>query len=426
MRLRGLFALALLLSVPAFGRTLLVATPEQLSPQLAAAQEGDTLLLAPGQYTGPLTLDKPLTLVGQPGTELVAVGGGSVLVIDASDVTVRGMTVKGASQALFGKTAGIQVLAGHERVRLEANRIEGQGFGIRADGARHLKIRRNHIGGDPALALVLRGDGIHLNGVEEAWVEENRIERVRDGVYLESSRDISVRGNLMADQQYPLHLMYAEGIQAWDNQAENVAGGWALMDSKEVELHHNSVTGAREFGILLNMTEQARVWENRVKGVHNPDSQDLFDGQGKGLFIYGASGNTVFRNRFEDSEIGIMMALGGEDNQLYANAFVHNRTQVKYLGEQTVVWSHCGVGNYWSGYDGYDLDGNGVGDTPFRPNDDLDRLFWLYPEARFLLDSPVVRVIRYLLQRRPAATGPGVVDLTPLMTAPLSTLESPQ
>ncbi len=405
---------------PTQAKTMAVDSADALTAALSQARAGDTIELAPGRYPGKFTITTAITLKGQSGAHLEGQGG-SVLVINASDVTVRGLYITGYGQALFGKTAGIQVMPGHQNLLIEDNRLVGQGFGVRADGARHITVRQNRIEGDPALSLVLRGDGIHFHEVQDGSVSGNHITEVRDGVYLESSRSIRVWDNIMGLQQYPLHLMYSEQINAWDNEARDVLGGWALMDSKQVELHDNRVENAREFGILLNMTFGARVWSNWVAHVRNPDSQDLFDGEGKGLFIYGASDNEVFRNHFENSEIGIMMALGGEDNRLYSNAFVNNQVQVKYLGERTVTWSHCGLGNYWSGYDGWDLNNDGIGDRPFVPNDDLDRLFWIYPEARFLLDSPVVQVIRYLIRQGGDQPG-GVVDLHPMMMPPTGDL----
>ncbi|ADN75885.1 periplasmic copper-binding protein [Ferrimonas balearica DSM 9799] len=405
---------------PAQAKVVTVADSATLTAALASAEAGDTIELAPGHYPGKFTISTALTLAGQSGAHLEGQGS-SVLIVNASDVTVRGLYITGYGQALFGKTAGIQVMPGQRNLVIENNRLSGQGFGVRVDNSRHITVRHNRIEGDPSLSMVLRGDGIHFHEVEEGSVNGNHITEVRDGVYLESSKSIRVWDNIMGLQQYPLHLMYSEQITAWQNEAKTVLGGWALMDSKQVELHDNWVEDAREFGILLNMTFGARIWGNWVANVRNPDSQDLFDGEGKGLFIYGAADNEIFRNHFKDSEIGIMMALGGEDNRLYSNAFINNQVQVKYVGENTVAWNHCGMGNYWSGYNGWDLDNNGIGDLPFVPNDDLDRLFWVYPEARFLLDSPVVQVIRYLIRQSGDRPG-GVVDLHPMMTPPTGDL----
>ena len=65
------------------------------------------------------------------------------------------------------------------------------------------------------------------------------------------------------------------------------------------------------------------------------------------------------------------------------------------------------------------LDGDGVGDAPYQPNDSLDRLFWLYPEARFLAESPVVFLLRRLTAGLALDAGKGITDTRPLVKRPV-------
>ena len=75
-------------------------------------------------------------------------------------------------------------------------------------------------------------------------------------------------------------------------------------------------------------------------------------------------------------------------------------------------------GNYWSNYRGWDMDGDGKGDVPFEPNDGIDKLFWKYPEAKFLMDSPAVLLLRWVQEQFPVLKAPGVKDSYPLMKPP--------
>ena len=121
------------------------------------------------------------------------------------------------------------------------------------------------------------------------------------------------------------------------------------------------------------------------------------------------------RNWFEGGDIGVGVALGGEGNVLTENTFINNKIQVRYVGRAPLEWSYEGRGNFWSTFMAWDFDGNGIADKPYQPNDSLDRIFWIYPEARFLMDSPVVALLRWLAQQFEIDRGKGVTDSFPLM-----------
>ena len=78
-------------------------------------------------------------------------------------------------------------------------------------------------------------------------------------------------------------------------------------------------------------------------------------------------------------------------------------------------WSKDGVGNYWSNYLGWDLNNDGRGDSPFEPNDGIDKMVWQYPEAKMLLDSPAVLILRWIQGQFPVLKPVGVKDSHPLM-----------
>ena len=74
-----------------------------------------------------------------------------------------------------------------------------------------------------------------------------------------------------------------------------------------------------------------------------------------------------------------------------------------------------GIGNYWSDNAAFDLDGNGIADSAYRQNDVIDHLLWTQPEAKSLLGSPAVQMIRWSQSAFLATLPGGVVDRAPLM-----------
>ena len=91
---------------------------------------------------------------------------------------------------------------------------------------------------------------------------------------------------------------------------------------------------------------------------------------------------------------------------------------MKYVGTRYLDWSDKGRGNYWSDNPAFDLDGDGIADTAYRPNDLIDEVLWTAPSAKLLINSPAVQVIRWAQTQFPALYPGGVVDSAPLMAPP--------
>ena len=136
------------------------------------------------------------------------------------------------------------------------------------------------------------------------------------------------------------------------------------------------------------------------------------------MFIYNSLYNTFTDNVFANSNIGIHLTAGSEDNRMFNNAFVNNQRQVKYVATRTQEWSYEGMGNYWSDYLGWDRNQDGTGDVPYEPNDNVDRLLWTYPEAKVLMFSPAVDILRWVQDAFPVIKAAGVQDSHPLMYPP--------
>ena len=74
-----------------------------------------------------------------------------------------------------------------------------------------------------------------------------------------------------------------------------------------------------------------------------------------------------------------------------------------------------GTGNFWSDNPAFDLNGDGVADSPYRPNDLMDHILWSQPAAALLTGAPAVQLIRWSQSSFPATLPGGVVDSFPQM-----------
>ncbi|KZC17848.1 copper-binding protein [Rhodanobacter sp. FW510-R12] len=415
-RLLAVLALALPLAAPAHAR-------EPLEQAVAAAAPGATVRVPAGVHAVHLRLDKPITLVGEPGAILDGGGSGDVVRIGAARVAVRGLTLRRSGSDLTAMNAGIFVERQAREVTLEGNRIEESLFGVYLDGAADVRVAHNVIRGMRSLRVADRGDGIHLWNDTGCTIEGNDVAGSRDGIYVYVSPHNTIARNVVHDVRYGIHYMYSQHNLLLGNVSRGNLAGYALMSSDHLRVIGNTAEHEDSYGFLLNYISHSEIAGNQIRHVDGlRDTQGgLIDGtEGKGLFVYLSQFNTLHDNLVADSQIGIHVTAGSENNRLWGNRFVDNRIQVKYVQNLAQEWSADGRGNFWSDYLGWDLDADGIGDVPFRPNDGVDVLLWKYPTARNLMSSPAVLLMRYVQRAFPVFTPPSVQDSHPLMKAPTS------
>ena len=208
----------------------------------------------------------------------------------------------------------------------------------------------------------------------------------------------------MQNLRFAIHYMYANDSVVEGNKSVSNHLGYALMFSSRLVVKNNVSKNDRDHGIMLNYANGSTISHNRVSG-----------GGKKCLFMYNANKNTLSGNTFSQCPIGIHFTAGSERNKIFNNAFIGNRIQVKYVGSKNHEWSAAGRGNYWSDHAAYDVNGDGIADQVYRPNDMIDNVLWTQPTAKLLLGSPAVQLIRWAQSEFPALLPGGVVDSAPLM-----------
>ena len=405
---RLLPVLALVLSAPAWGGEVRVpAVPGALVRAVAAAEAGDRLRLAPGTHDGPVVIARPLTVEGDGQARVDGGGEGSVFLVTAPDVTIRGLEIVGSGSDHEEIDSGVRLLEGAARALVEDNRFLGNLYGVDIHGAQDAMVRGNVIEGRRDRRMNDRGNGVYVWNAPGAEVVGNDIRWGRDGIFVNTSRANVFRGNRFRDLRFAVHYMHANDSTVADNVSIGNDLGYAVMFSRGVTIAGNASIGDRAHGIMLNYANDSRVEDNLVQG-----------GEDRCLFIYNAHKNVIAGNRFEACAIGVHFTAGSERNEIARNAFVGNRTQVKYVGTRWVDWSADGTGNYWSDHAAFDLDGDGIADAPYRPNDTMDRILWTQPAARLLLGAPAVQLVRWAQRAFPALLPGGVIDPAPLMAPP--------
>ncbi len=404
-----LFILALgLLSSACAGDRVVPPGAGSLQSAIEKAGAGDRLLLGPGLYAGAVVIDRSVELIGTAASVIDGQGVGRVITVAAPKVVVRGVTVRNSGDSLATEDSAIFVTAEGDGAVIEGNHLRGNLIGVYLKGPENARVRGNDIIGSTNPHVNDRGNGVQLWNSPGSVVEDNDIRYGRDGIFVTTSRNNRFLGNRLRDLRFAIHYMYTNDSEVSANRSMGNHVGFALMYSHRLKVSANVSVGDRDRGLFLNYANHSEIVGNRVTG-----------GAEKCLFIYNANVNRIHDNYFADCRIGIHFTAGSERNEVYANAFVNNRTQVKYVGTRYIEWSLNGRGNYWSDNPAFDLDDDGIADRPYRPNDLVDQIVWAHPLAKLLLNSPAVQVLRWAQSEFPSLHPGGVTDSAPLMRVPV-------
>jgi len=384
-----------------------------IQARIDATPGGGTVTIQGGVHQGPVVIRGPLTVIGRDWPIVDGGASGSVVQIEGDGVVLRGFHLRNSGRHVSEEAAGIKASgSGH---LIESNRIENVYFGVHLSQGAGNVVRGNDIvpgerhGERP-------GHGISLWNQQAGRVVSNRISRARDGVYLSYSDDIRVEDNDIEDSRYGVHSMSSKRTWFERNRLRRNLLGCALMYSQDIVMRGNLIENHREgataYGILLKDIEELLLENNAVLGnrvgIYADNTPlagrkaivrgNLFSGNDTALALQSTVALTFVGNRVENS----LTVVRTEGATLSANR-----------------WSGEGRGNYWDDYQGYDKDGDGIGDLPYRYEAVMNELIRREPLARAFVYTPAHLALETASRLFPVFRAePLVVDEFPLMTPP--------
>lgn len=390
------------------GETLTVGDGRQfrsVQQAINAAHAGDTIEVSAGTYVGNLLIDKQVILQGDGVPVLRGAGIDSVVTITADGCVIRGFVIEHSGGDLIGEDSGILIKSSHNQI--EDNELRDVLYGIYLYGSRGNKLIRNRIRGRPELETGGRGAGLHLWDSHDNFIESNTISEERDGLYIQSSHRNQIRRNRVFNLRYGLHYMSSDRNVFEDNFfSDNVAGA-AIMYSNKIELRRNAFIhnrGFSSFGILFQDCSDLLAEENFV--VDNAT----------GIFMEALRRTTFRRNTIANNDVALQMFSSSDRNVFTENNFINNLSPLQLVGKNTTTrWSQDGRGNYWSDYNGYDLDENGRGDIALKIQNVFQYMEGNYPRLRLYLDSPAAQALAVAEKTFPILQASSELDHAPLM-----------
>jgi parallel beta-helix repeat protein len=178
------------------------------------------------------------------------------------------------------------------------------------------------------------GAVINITNRNSVAIKNVKIQYGMFGIYLRSSVNIALSGNTITNTGLGIYL-----------------NDFSIANS----LFGNTIINNAYAGIMLD----ANCLNNSISGNYVVSNSD-------GIFLGSSSGNVISGNTIENNyERGIGLGLSS-NNVVYHNNFINNRYQATTNGSIN-IWDsgYPSGGNYWTDYDGQDLDEDGIGDNPY-------------------------------------------------------------
>jgi len=398
-----------------------------LQERIAAASPNETISVPAGTYVGPITITKPITLIGESGATIRGNNSGNVITITADDVVVRGFQISGSGLRLSDDNAAVFVTG--NQVTIEQNTITDSLHGVYLKKVVGARVLNNRIQGkatlahsdepiektigsstencDTTLVANRRGNGIHQWNCEGNLLRGNEISDTRDGIYFSFTNHSRAENNLVHHVRYGLHYMYSDNNVLANNTFSDNAAGAAIMFSKEMVVRGNRFVnnrGHRAYGLIFQSSDRSRLEGNEITE------------NAVGLSLNQCNQNQVIGNRVTRSYIGLRFGSNSEGNVFSENVFAHNLHPIE-TGASDVSgnqWALKGVGNFWDDATAFDLDRDGINDLPHRELDLLGILRRDFPPVAFLSESPALKLLSFAEQRAALPGASYIEDPAPL------------
>jgi parallel beta-helix repeat protein len=268
--------------------------------------------------------------VNQRGKQIPS-DAGYIIVVNSTDITVRDLTLNGHAKLVHTNNSRI------EKITIGTLRI-GQPHGIVLKSSHNNTISHSQlVDRDVNIAMISSHNNIFVaNNVTGS--------RFRNLVLYSSCNNV-VADNILSFSREGtdgVGVVMSKGgnnVVCDNTLSANYRGIW--IDSSNNIIRSNLITKSWE-GILME------YWF----GIEEP-----------------ASNNTICNNLITENHCGIALRNRNSSNRFYHNNLIDNQIQAGLSVRITNSWDNGFEGNYWSDYNGTDLNHDGVGDSRYEINE---------------------------------------------------------
>ncbi len=374
-----------------------------LQEAVRLADSGDVVRVRGGEFhLKEFTIEKTISLIGENFPVLDGDGRNEILVIKAKHVLIEGFLFRNAGVNYLYENAAVRVVnTSHCTIR--NNRFYANFFAIYLSKSHDCKIQHNFIEAT-ADRESNSGNGIHLWYSNRAVISDNEIIGHRDGIYFEFVEGSLIERNRSErNLRYGLHFMFSHRCKYRNNVFRKNSAGVAVMYTKDVEMTNNLFElnwGEASYGLLLKDISRSVIERNEF--VENTVA----------ILAEGCEKTRIADNDFRRNGWALRIMGNSIENVITRNNFLENLFDVATNTSQN---QNQFDGNFWSAYQGYDLNRDGFGDVPYRPVRLFSYIVEKQSAALVLLRSALIDVLEAAERVFPLLTPKTLTDNRPAM-----------
>lgn len=392
--------------IDAEGETIIVdknSFYKTIKSALNASKNFDIIIVRQNIYSeGTIIIDKPITLIGDKFPVIDGEGKNQIIIVKSSNVKISGFTFKNSGVSFLSDNSAIK-LDSVSNCIIENNKFINNFFAVYLSKSRRCKIINNQIKSNNT-KQTLSGNGIHLWNCRDILIEGNRIEGHRDGIYLEFVKHSQIIKNISRNNlRYGLHFMFSDSCLYKNNLFEMNKAGVAVMFTKNILMEYNTFEnnwGSASYGILLKEIYDSKILNNTFKK------------NSCGIYLEACNRIEVQKNNFIENGWAIKLMANSMDNIFKNNNFIENTFDIS---TNSIHNYNSFKNNFWSKYDGYDLNKDNIGDVPYRPVKLFSFIVVSNPPVLILLRSFFVDILDFAEKIIPTITPSDLIDSEPLM-----------
>ena len=364
-----------------------------LQPIIDNSKPGDTIILKPAVYLGPVVIAVNNLVINGKGKAVIdGLGISSVIFLEADSVTIKNCFIVNSGGLHDKVNAGVTIKGNYNTI--ENCRIKECLFGIDVAQSQHNNIIHNEISSLKKRSKALKGDAIRF-----WWSQYNHI----IGNYWHDSRDMVVwyssknlfQENKGIGNRYGIHFMYSHNNRIQNNLLVNNSVGVFLMYSERTIMSGNYIMdNHRGSGMCVGMKETSgnQIINNKfiysTQGIHIDVSPYVLE-----------QINTIANNEIAFCRSAFFFKSKQEGN-LIKNNYIHNnlsQVSLEATTERFNKWDN----NYWDDYQGFDRNHDNIGDIPYKLYSYVEHLWDFNKNVQFFFGAPILAVLDFLERLAP-------------------------